>query len=523
MDATKRTKVFALALALFAGVLCITLARTSAAVNTLTINTNADAYVNSTSPTTNFGKNVSLYADGSPDVKSVIGFAVSGINGAKVTAATLKIYAQSANTNGVGVAAYTDSDWTETGLTYSTFDSPAVGPILSTVKPITSGTWLSFNVTSAVTTDGAVSFVLVPNNSTNTKFASREAGTATQPQLIITTDDSTTTQPPPPCNPPNTMVNGVCTPPANPCPPPNTLVNGVCTPPVTTGDPVIAAAGDIACDPSNSSFNGGNGSGSSCRQASTAVQLNNAAAVLLLGDNQYYCGGLSAYLQSYDLSWGKFKSITHPSIGNHEYLTSGGTGCDSSNLNGAGYFNYFGQAAGQQGKGYYSYDVGTWHLIALNSNCSQAGGCSSTSPQGQWLASDLAAHTNACTLAYWHIPVWSSGGRASQNMASITQQLYNANVDVVLTGHDHIYERFAPQNAASQPDSTRGIQSFVVGTGGANHTSIATIMPNSVVRNANTFGVIKMTLHPTSYDWSFQPSQFTGNGTFIDSGTMNCH
>jgi hypothetical protein len=302
-----------------------------------------------------------------------------------------------------------------------------------------------------------------------------------------------------------------------------TMMSADAAPPAYAGDPVISAAGDIACDPSSSSFNGGAGKGSACRMASTAALLGGSAAVLLLGDNQYYCGSYSAFMQSYDKSWGQYKSITRPSVGNHEFLTSGGTGCDSSNTGGAGYYQYFGAAAGAKGQGYYSYNIGSWHLIALNSNCSSAGGCSSSSPQGKWLASDLAANAAQCTLAYWHIPLWSSGGRANSNTASLTQQLYNANVDVVLTGHDHTYERFAPQNAAGQADAARGIRAFVVGTGGANHTHLASRARNSQVFDDTTFGVLKLTLHASSYDWSFQPSSFTGNGTFTDSGSGSCH
>jgi hypothetical protein len=287
-------------------------------------------------------------------------------------------------------------------------------------------------------------------------------------------------------------------------------------------DPVIAAAGDIACDPTSSSFNGGNGTSGSCRQKYTSNLLVNAglAAVLPLGDIQYYCGGYQAFLQSYDLSWGRVKSITRPVVGNHEYLTAGGTGCTIDNDGAAGYFDYFGPVAGNPSQGYYSYDIGTWHLIALNSNCSRAGGCSSSTPQGKWLAADLAAHSNYCTLAYWHIPLFSSGGRAASNTRSLWQTLYNYDVDVVLTGHDHIYERFAPQTADGILDTARGIRAFVVGTGGANHTSITTIAANSEVRNTDTYGVLKLTLHPTSYDWQFVPE---AGKTFTDSGTANCH
>lgn len=290
---------------------------------------------------------------------------------------------------------------------------------------------------------------------------------------------------------------------------------------LAAGDPVIAAAGDIACDPSSSSFNGGNGTSGSCRQKYTSDLLVNGgfAAVLPLGDNQYYCGGYQAWLQSYDLSWGRVKSITRPSVGNHEYLTSGGTDCTGANSGAAGYFRYFGSAAGQQGRGYYSFNVGAWHLIALNSNCGDAGGCSSSSPQGQWLQADLAANRTLCTLAYWHIPLFSSGGRANSNSQSLWQILYNNNVEVVLNGHDHIYERFAPQAPSGAQDNTRGIREFIVGTGGSNHTSLASLAANSLVRNTDTFGILKVTLHPSSYDWQFVPEP---GKTFTDSGSASC-
>jgi hypothetical protein len=293
-------------------------------------------------------------------------------------------------------------------------------------------------------------------------------------------------------------------------------------PAAAASDPVIAAAGDIACDPANSAFNNGLGNSASCRQKYTSDLLVNAglAAILALGDNQYYCGGYQAFLQAYDLSWGRVKSITHPSVGNHEYLTSGGTGCTTSNTNAAGYFQYFGSAAGVAGQGYYSFDIGTWHIIALNSNCGNAGGCGSTSAQYKWLQADLAAHTNLCTLAYWHIPLYSSGGRANNNSKAFWQLLYANNADLILNGHDHIYERFAPQDSTSTVDLARGIREFIVGTGGADHTSITTIAANSELRNTSTYGILKLTLHPSSYDWLFVPE---AGKTFTDSGTQTCH
>jgi hypothetical protein len=195
------------------------------------------------------------------------------------------------------------------------------------------------------------------------------------------------------------------------------------------------------------------------------------------------------------------------------------TGCNSSNAGAAGYFAYYGSAAGTPGQGYYSYDVGAWHLIALNSNCGDAGGCSAKTPQGKWLAADLAAHQNQCILAYWHIPLFSSGGRGSSNSLQLWNQLYAAHADVILDGHDHIYERFAPQTPAGVADPVNGIRQFTVGTGGANHTSIASVAANSVVRNTASFGVLQMTLHPGSYDWSFQHA----TGSFTDSGSASCH
>jgi hypothetical protein len=293
--------------------------------------------------------------------------------------------------------------------------------------------------------------------------------------------------------------------------------------PAGAAAPVIATAGDIACDPGASGFNAGNGVASRCRDKYTSnVIVNNPsiAAVLPLGDNQYSCGGYAAFQASYDLSWGRLKSISHPSVGNHEYLTSGGTGCDAANTGAAGYFEYFGAAAGDPKKGYYSYDIGAWHLIALNSQCRAAGGCGATAAQGRWLRSDLAAHPNRCVLAYWHIPLFSSGGKANNNSRSFWDALYAAKADVVLTAHDHIYERFAPQSPTGAADPANGIREFVAGTGGANHTSLVALAANSEVLNTNTFGVLELTLYPDRYTWRFvaEPGR-----SFTDAGSQRCH
>jgi acid phosphatase type 7 len=269
---------------------------------------------------------------------------------------------------------------------------------------------------------------------------------------------------------------------------------------------VIATAGDIACLRSTASS-------TTCHQGTTAGLIRQLApsAVLALGDEQYETGTLDAFTGSYDPAWGQFKDITKPVPGNHEYQTAGASG----------YYSYFGAAAGDPTKGYYSYDIASWHMIALNGNCSAVGGCGPGSPQERWLAADLASKPRTCTLAYWHQPRFSSGEHGDEApYDAFWKDLYAAGADVVLNGHDHDYERFAPQNPAAQPDPSRGIREFVVGTGGKSHYNFPRISANSEVRNGDTFGILKMTLHPKSYDWQFLPEP---GATFTDSGTGGCH
>ncbi len=286
-----------------------------------------------------------------------------------------------------------------------------------------------------------------------------------------------------------------------------------------TGDPVIAAAGDISCDPQSPAYHDGLGTPTDCRQKYTANLLDGASAVLPLGDLQYACGGLAAYQQAYDPTWGRFKAISHPVPGNHEYLTSGGTDCSA---NAAGYFGYFGSAAGEPGKGYYSYDIGPWHVVALNSECAQIGGCFVGSPEERWLRADLAAHPATCTLAYLHRPRFASSAEGGDTtFTAIWQALYDARADVLLAGHQHWYERFAPQDSAGRADAN-GIRQFVVGTGGASYVVPAApraANSEALLSGASAFGVLKLTLHATSYDWAF----VTENGTSTDTGTQACH
>jgi hypothetical protein len=275
----------------------------------------------------------------------------------------------------------------------------------------------------------------------------------------------------------------------------------------------VAAAGDIACNTYDDNYNGGLGTASACRQMATSNLLGTSlAAILLLGDNQYENGALSQFQQVFAPSWGRFKGLERPVAGNHEYGTPGATG----------YFDYFGALAGPRGKGWYSFDVGAWHLVALNSNCDDVG-CGSGSTQEKWLRSDLAAHRSQCTLAYWHHPRFTSGdegGGDTTSMSTIWTDLYNANADLVLVGHDHDYERFTPMNAKGQPDSGRGVREIVVGTGGKSHHSWAAIHAGSQARNNTTYGVLRLVLHPRSYDWRFLPE---GGAGFTDGGSTACH
>jgi hypothetical protein len=299
-------------------------------------------------------------------------------------------------------------------------------------------------------------------------------------------------------------------------------------------DPVIAAVGDIACDPANSGFEGGIGTPTDCRQKWTADLLSPIGpvgpvdAVVPLGDEQYGCGGLTAFRQVYDTTWGEHNAKAKPVPGNHEYQASGGTGCGSQN-NAAGYFSYFGAAAGDPAKGYYSFNLGTWHIIAVNSelcydladyDSTPSTRCPEGSPMETWLRNDLAANPGVCTLAYWHEPRFSStAGRGDDTVDPLWQALVAARVDVVLNGHQHFYERFAPMNGSGAADPN-GVREFIVGTGGESLMSLSSRLATSQASNDKTFGVLKMTLHATSYDWQFVP---IAGSTYTDSGTTACH
>jgi len=263
-----------------------------------------------------------------------------------------------------------------------------------------------------------------------------------------------------------------------------------------TVDPgVLVGAGDIATCTANG-------------DDSTASLLDEIpGGVFTLGDNAYPSGSSQAFANCFNPTWGRHKARIRPAPGNHEYEISPGA---------APYFAYFGTAAGEPGKGFYAYDYGAWHIVVINSFLD----VSSSSSQVQWLRADLAAHPAKCTLAYFHYSLFSSGYYGMPVMKATWNGLYAAGVDVVISGHDHIYERFGPQTPDGVADAARGIRQFIVGTGGRSHMPLAGVAPNSEVRNTDTFGVLVLTLHASGYDWKFVPIR---GKTFTDSGSGTCH
>jgi hypothetical protein len=265
-------------------------------------------------------------------------------------------------------------------------------------------------------------------------------------------------------------------------------------PPVAT----LVGAGDIA-------------SCSSSGDEATATLLDSIpGTIFTTGDNAYESGSATEFNNCWNPSWGRHKARVRPVVGNHEYGTSGASG----------YFNYFGATAGKAGQGWYSYDLATWHVVVLNSNCSVVS-CAAGSAQEKWLRADLAASPAVCTVALWHHPRFSSGTHGNDlSVQALWNALYDYGADVVLNGHDHTYERFAPQRPDGTLDNAFGIRQFVIGAGGKTHYAFNAIKPNSEARNNTVFGVLRLTLRGGSYDFRFVPE---AGGAYTDSGSGTCH
>jgi hypothetical protein len=270
-------------------------------------------------------------------------------------------------------------------------------------------------------------------------------------------------------------------------------------PPSDGEDPVLVGAGDIGdCNTDDD-------------EATAALLDNIPGTVFAAGDNAYPDGSAAKYKGCYEPTWGRHKDRTRPIPGNHDYHTSGARG----------YKDYFGAVAlNADGDPWYSYDLGDWHIVALDSECAETDQCVADSPQGRWLAADLAASRATCTLAMWHVPRFSSGFHGNnKHLDGFWQILYDAGADVIVNGHDHDYERFAPQDPNAVEDRVKGIREFVAGTGGTKLRPFEKLAANSELRASISHGVLKFTLHPTSYEWEFVPT----SGHFSDSGSARCH
>ena len=264
----------------------------------------------------------------------------------------------------------------------------------------------------------------------------------------------------------------------------------------TPRTPTLIAAGDVAaCD-------------SEGDEATARLVARIRGTVAVLGDSVYNSGTDEEYARCYAPSWGRFKARTRPAVGNHEYGTAGASG----------YFRYFGARA-RPPRAYYSYDLGRWHVVVLNTNCGHVGGCNVGSPQEQWLRRDLAASRRKCTLAYMHHPRFSSGSHGSvAAVDGLWRALYDARVEITLAGHDHHYERFVPQDPLGRRNRARGIRHFVVGTGGRSKYELRARLPTTAARQNRVFGVLVLKLRPGGYGWRYVPVE----GTYRDTGSGTC-
>jgi Calcineurin-like phosphoesterase len=469
---------------------------------TTTLSPVADSYVRADQPTANFGTLETLRVDGDPVSVAYLKFDVQGLTTAP-TRATLKVVSPISSTTPINAKSVADTTWTETGLTYN--NAPAVGGTVASDTPTTTNDVLSFDVTSLVQGNGLVSFALNTTSSTSKSPPSRENPTVEyRPQLVVETGTTST---------------------------PTSTPTPTSTATTPAGSTVIAMAGDVACGTTEADYNGGLGTADKCRAKYTADLISsiNPSRLFAMGDLQYNSGSLTDFNASYGdtrtatRSWGAFKSKTNPVVGNHEYGTGGA----------AGYFSYFGDAATplQPGcrkdcNGYYSFNVAVassnWHIAVINGECTRINGgvgCAVGSPQYNWLKSDLEANAaTKCTAVLTHKPRWSSSSFYTAEIQPLVDLMDANKVDLLLAGHAHSYERFAPQTASGSASST-GIRQITVGTGGRDSQGFGTVLPNSVIHKNHIFGVLKLMLSPTSYSWSYVPDPTT---PFSDSGSGNC-
>ena len=436
-----------------------TTTQTPGSSNALTFIAEADARVKQSSPSTNYGNATTLQVDDAsdPDLESFVRFTVTGVS-SPIQSARVRLYATDNGTKN-GPAIYSsDPSWNEKDITWN--KRPArTSAAIDNKGVINTNSWVEYDVTSLVTGNGTFSFVLAGDSNDAVAFSSRQG--SQPPQLVVT-------------------FSGDVTP---------TLTPTV-TPTLPEGSVTFVGAGDISsCDNNNDEL--------------TAQLLDSIpGTIFAAGDNAYEDGTFNEFMNCYDPTWGQYKDRIKPVPGNHEYHTAGA----------AGYFQYFNNIPS-----YYVYNLGSWRIYALNSEID----VSASSEQVKWLQADLAANPSQCVLAYWHRPRWSSGSThgSSSTMQTLWQIFYAAGAELVINGHEHNYERFASMNATGQADPL-GLREFVVGTGGRELYSFGTILSNSEVHDGASYGVLKLTLRPTGYDWQFIPA---AGSTFTDSGSADCH
>ncbi|HSL77950.1 MAG TPA: DNRLRE domain-containing protein, partial [Candidatus Limnocylindrales bacterium] len=524
-----------------------------------TINPVADAQVKSDSPTTNYGSATTIRTrepSSGTIYRSYLKFSIPSSVGS-VAALKLRLFVTDATKNLQGVYLVGDTSWNEATINWN--NKPDIsGAALATSTPSATNAYVEINLpTTGATPGNLITYGLKGVNiGTDSLIVNSRNATSNRPELVITAG---------PSGPPVAPVGAFAASPTDGTAPLTVTFTDQSTNGPTAwawdfGDPdsgpsntstaqnpthTYAAAGTYTATltPSNGAgagspatrtitvnppaSGGGNvlvGAGdiADCNRTTdeaTAVLLDGiSGTVYTAGDNTYPDGTAASYATCYDSTWGRHKGRTKPAAGNHEYINGVATP----------YFDYFGAVAGDPDEGWYSFDVSGWHVVVLNSNCSILGGgtasagCGPNSPQVAWLRSDLAASSASCTVAIFHHPRFTSRRSTPDGpYATLWTELYNAGAEIIINGHQHLYERFAPQTSAGTADPSFGIREFVVGTGGtALNTFGTTVMANSEVRRDDTHGVLKLTLHATSYDFQFVP---VAGKTFTDSGVGTCH
>ena len=442
----------------------------------LTITASEDTHIDSSQPAEINGlDDVIELENDPPEIKQgLIRFDVSGIpEGETIESVIMRLFVLADTDDAIAIHTV-EGDWTQAATTGE--NAPAVGERIGSIPPgVTEGATVDVDLTSVVQGNGQYNFYLVSPGDDSAEFASIESG-PNAPVLIIDWGSDAGAA---------TAAAGIV---------------------ALVGAPaLLVGAGDISDCASE-------GDSATAELLDQAVAEDPQAIVFTVGDNVYGEGTAEQFADCYDPTWGRHKDRTRPSAGNHEYATQGAEG----------YFGYFGEAAGEPGQGYYSYQAGEWQVLVLNSNCGEVGGCEEGSPQELWLREELEGSDAVCTLAYWHSPLFSSGSAHGNDLEvqPLFAALYDDGVEIAIGGHDHNYERFAPQRPDGTHDPVSGVRQFVVGTGGRGNRGFGDLVPNSEARFTDSFGVLELRLYSNGYEWEFVPES---GSDFTDVGVEACH